>query len=614
MPKLNAARHAITEARRAAALARLAPWIDLAPEATLSSAIVGLGFKAVAKVALHATNVHGFTLGDTGPVAKATLARVAANALRSTTASAAEQAICNALSQAGYIDSGVIACTAKVWLDCRLADGGLTSPGVKKALAEARADAMAAQEVAEEAKAQEPTALEVLDASLRAVTGRSFADTVVDIQAAAAAEAAALAAPAPIVIPVASLPPDVVAGLSQPGGPLSPAMDPDRWQTVEVPAAAETPTVASVAVAANAAVEAAKPRKARAGKLPGRDTPEWADAIRSCIAMKVRPDANWQPASVVFGMKGLKGYVEVVASSHPNVPSIDPDFVFNRPILERVVASLSGGQGSIPLHAWFWGERGTGKTTLVEQIAARLGRPFFKVTFTRHTDASEIIGQTGLKDGNTYWTDGSILSALRCGDAPIVLLDEFTLAQSGNVSGPINEIVHPLCKYHVPQTGEVVRYDPRTWFVVGDNTNGSGDSTGRYTDTRQANRATVDRFAAFVRINRLTDSEETRLIAARACVDEGLASRTQEVLRVLREKCDSGALADPPSMREAVAFASLMRSGLLKAADAFESAFAGKYPVEAQEEMRSTFTATWKADASEGAAISHPLDHVEPAE
>jgi len=413
-----------------------------------------------------------------------------------------------------------------------------------------------------------------LDKAIATITGTPTVATI-KVSKAAQKHAASIAAQTPA--PVAPVPTPVAAAVAQTVATPLPVFTPDAEVPIAGPLAAE---VVTTPPPSNAPIAPLSP------------------------AHVAYPTGNWQPASKVFGIKSLVGNVEVFDGSHVKTPAIDHDYVWDKRIAQRLVASLNE---DTPTHVWLYGERGTGKSSAAQQLAARLGRPFYKVTFDKYSERSTIIGGKGLHSGNTTWEDGELTMALRPSVPPIVLLDEICYAQTDAVSGPINEIVHPLCEYHVTETGEHITFDRRTFFIAADNTNGSGDTTGRYHGARAMNRATVDRFGRFIEVQHMTKAEEVKALMARAVCDKPTATKVSELMGKLRAKCGTGALADPPSLREAIAFARDLRAGLLSPADSFQDTFVGKYPFEAHEELRLTFQSVWIA-TPEVTPVDAPTD------
>ena len=135
------------------------------------------------------------------------------------------------------------------------------------------------------------------------------------------------------------------------------------------------------------------------------------------------------------------------------------------------------------------GLSGNGKTTMVEQVCAKLKRECFRVNITAETDESDLLGSFGLVDGNTVWQDGPVTVALKRG--AVLLLDEIDLGTEkimclqsvlegkGVMIKKIGQFVHPADGFTVIATA---------------NTKGKGDDNGRFAGTRILNEAFLDRF------------------------------------------------------------------------------------------------------------------------
>jgi MoxR-like ATPase len=321
-----------------------------------------------------------------------------------------------------------------------------------------------------------------------------------------------------------------------------------------------------------------------------------------CPAELVHPEWDWQPASKVFGVPGLRGKVavwprDVAVEGARSVDAIDPHFQWHPDHLQWAVfaAGEESQSGMSAKGIWLFGNRATGKTEFASQFAARTGRPFYKITFELNMEPSTFIGDMGASGGNSEWQDGTMLKALRSPIPAVILLDEITLGQSSHISGPLNEIIHPACRYNVPRTGERIDFNKSHFFIAADNTNGTGDPSQAYVGTNVLNQATLDRFSYFKHFTFLPKDLEIRLMVAKASCSKAIATKVWTILDTLRKKVEADDPITPPSIREALAMCSALRSGLFSDKDAFESAFVGKYPVDVQEDLRVVFTAVFAA-------------------
>ena len=306
-------------------------------------------------------------------------------------------------------------------------------------------------------------------------------------------------------------------------------------------------------------------------------------------AMKTAPVAVQQAAAAaaprerktireVFGVD-MDGDCEVSGAAY----GVDPDYVWNKSTLKIALRDLERGNNFC-----LFGERGTGKTQFAAQLAGRLGRPFFRVSFEGTMEKSEFIGSDGLKGGDTQWQDGQIMQAYRTPDA-ICLLDEASMARP-EYAAVLHSLLEPRSTYTVTSSGELVHRASGMCFVAADNTNLAGDSTGRYAGTRPQNSALADRFAHFMRMAFLPEKQEIALLVKRGATPACAKSLVNVFTRCRAEV--GAALVEPPSLRAAFAFCEVI--DIVTPEEAWEFSVVNKSPEESQEALRQLFTAHWK--------------------
>lgn len=135
------------------------------------------------------------------------------------------------------------------------------------------------------------------------------------------------------------------------------------------------------------------------------------------------------------------------------------------------------------------GHSGNGKTMMVEQLCAELGREFFRVNVTRETDEDDLLGGFRLVDDCTKWFDGPVVRAMKRGG--VLLLDEVDLA-TGSIMclQPVLEGRGVLLK----KINKFVQPAPGFTVIATANTKGKGDDNGRYMFTNILNEAFLERF------------------------------------------------------------------------------------------------------------------------
>lgn len=217
---------------------------------------------------------------------------------------------------------------------------------------------------------------------------------------------------------------------------------------------------------------------------------------------------------------------------HPYVPGIDENYVFNPQTLSKILYGLKSGS-----NVWAHGHTGSGKTTLVEQVAARLGWPVVRVNFDSEIGRIELVGRetltTDVTTANTIssFINGILPMALEMG--AILLFDEFDYIRPDAVI----IVQRPLEGEGLMIAEDGARFVPpasSSRIIACCNTRGQGDEYGCYPGARPQPASTLDRFPIFVEVPYLSRQEESRLIqkkvpACSAKVADDLARLAQEV-------------------------------------------------------------------------------------
>ena len=154
------------------------------------------------------------------------------------------------------------------------------------------------------------------------------------------------------------------------------------------------------------------------------------------------------------------------------------------------------------------GLSGNGKTLMIEQVCAALGRELIRVNITKRTDENDLIGSYELIDGNTVRREGPVLTAMRRG--AVLLLDEVDLGTEDLLC------LQPILEgkpYFDKKTGEIVH--PAFGFnvIATANTKGKGDADGRFMGANVLNEAFLERFAITVEQEYPSAAVEKKILA-----------------------------------------------------------------------------------------------------
>ena len=199
------------------------------------------------------------------------------------------------------------------------------------------------------------------------------------------------------------------------------------------------------------------------------------------------------PLATTFGIEApsnlnIDAFVD---DKNPYIPS-KHDYVFRKDQVRDLLAFLSNSYGDA---YYLTGPTGSGKTSLVCQIAARLNYPVQQITCHGRLGFNDLVGQFMMSNSSMTFIHGPLSVALREGH--ILILNEIDLMDPAELSG-LNDIIEgsPLT---IPQNnGELIKQHANFRLIVTGNSAGQGDPSGLYTGVMQQNLAFMDRFRMMV--------------------------------------------------------------------------------------------------------------------
>ena len=185
---------------------------------------------------------------------------------------------------------------------------------------------------------------------------------------------------------------------------------------------------------------------------------------------------------------GKKSGCKIIGYDKPGsfTPEVDKNYIFHDSSRDVVVWFIAP---SDPLY--LFGPTGSGKTSLIRQLAAKLNYPVFEITGHSRLEFPDMIGHFSVENGNMQFQYGPLALAMKYGG--LYLLNEIDLLDPATAAG-LNTILDgaPLC---VPENnGELIKPHPNFRFAATANTNGASDETGLYQGTLRQNLAFLDRF------------------------------------------------------------------------------------------------------------------------
>jgi cobaltochelatase CobS len=210
---------------------------------------------------------------------------------------------------------------------------------------------------------------------------------------------------------------------------------------------------------------------------------------------------------------GLDIDLQVPGFAHdlPNVPEIDDTYQFDHDTTLAVLAGFAHNR-----RVMVQGLHGTGKSTHIEQIAARLNWPCIRVNLDSHVSRIDLLGKDMivLKEGKqiTEWKDGILTWALQ---NPVALVFDEYDAGRPDVMFVIQRILEAEGKLTLLDQNKIIRPHPAFRLFATANTIGLGDTTGLYHGTQQINQGQMDRWNIVTVLNYLSVEDETKIILAK---------------------------------------------------------------------------------------------------
>ena len=211
---------------------------------------------------------------------------------------------------------------------------------------------------------------------------------------------------------------------------------------------------------------------------------------------------------------GIDSDMEVPAFSEADerVPDLDPAYVFDPDTTLAVLAGFAHNR-----RVMVQGYHGTGKSSHIEQVAARLNWPCIRINLDAHISRIDLIGRDAivLKDGQqiTEFREGLLPWALQTPTA--LVFDEYDAGRP-DVMFVIQRVLEVSGRLTLLDQNKVIKPHPSFRLFSTANTIGLGDTSGLYHGTQQINQGQMDRWSIVTTLNYLAHDEEVEIVLAKA--------------------------------------------------------------------------------------------------
>ncbi|WP_010414183.1 cobaltochelatase subunit CobS [Citromicrobium sp. JLT1363] len=244
--------------------------------------------------------------------------------------------------------------------------------------------------------------------------------------------------------------------------------------------------------------------------------------------------------------------VPAFSKADDRVPDIDETYVFDPDTTLAILAGFAFNR-----RVMVQGYHGTGKSTHIEQVAARLNWPCVRINLDAHISRIDLVGRDAivLRDGLqvTEFREGLLPWALQ---HPVALVFDEYDAGRPDVMFVIQRVLEAEGKLTLLDQNRVIRPNPGFRLFATSNTVGLGDTSGLYHGTQQINQGQMDRWNVVVGLNYLPAETEQQIVSAKVPdMDKTTIANMVKVADLSRQGFMNGDISTVMSPRTVISWA-----------------------------------------------------------
>ena len=243
--------------------------------------------------------------------------------------------------------------------------------------------------------------------------------------------------------------------------------------------------------------------------------------------------------------------VPAFSKADERVPDFDDAYVFDPDTTLAILAGFAFNR-----RVMVQGYHGTGKSTHIEQVAARLNWPCIRINLDAHISRIDLIGRDAivLRDGLqvTEFREGLLPWALQ---HPVALVFDEYDAGRPDVMFVIQRVLETEGKLTLLDQNRVIRPNPYFRLFSTANTVGLGDTTGLYQGTQTINQGQMDRWNIVTALNYLPAETERQIVLAKTGLDAKVIADMIRVADLTRQGFIGGDISTVMSPRTVITWA-----------------------------------------------------------